>query len=292
MKHYNYNNSFNKSFQNLIKMEQKILNSYFQNIISIQDTIINNSLQTLTSSMTHMINNIAYHQLMENTNYLSSIVVDTLSSQINHLTDIVYKNLLNSNYTTLQTLQEIFINYNIKDLNLDAIDINENGSISYDGETFTDNDIDISSSELLIKASTGTMDYSDIKKHPRLAISLIIVFYILLNLVLPDLYTSAKQYIKDNFFSNKSNVSEDDYANFRIVIVDVLNVRRDHSTESDIIGKLYYLNIVRVIETYPYWLKIEYIDSKNNIQITGWISKKYTSDFSKETENLFNLDNN
>ena len=292
MQNYNYNDNLNKFLVTLNKIEQNLLNSYFQNIISMQSTVINQSLQELSSIITNIINNHAYHQLIENTNYLSSIVDDSLSSQIKHLTDIVYKNLLNSNYTTLQTLQKIFINYNIKDLNIDAVDINENGSISYRGETFTDNDIDKSTSELLIKASTGTMDYSDIKKHPKLAISLIIVFYILLNLVLPDLYTSAKQYIKDNFFSNKSNISEDDYANFRIVIADVLNVRRDHSTESDIIGKLYYLNIVRVIETSPYWLKIEYIDSKNNIQITGWISKKYTSDFSKETENLFNLNNN
>lgn len=292
MQNYNYNDNLNKFLVTLNKIEQNLLNSYFQNIISMQSTVINQSLQELSSIITNIINNHAYHQLIENTNYLSSIVDDSLSSQIKHLTDIVYKNLLNSNYTTLQTLQKIFINYNIKDLNIDAVDINENGSISYGGETFTDNDIDKSTSELLIKASTGTMDYSDIKKHPKLAISLIIVFYILLNLVLPDLYTSAKQYIKDNFFSNKSNISEDDYANFRIVIADVLNVRRDHSTESDIIGKLYYLNIVRVIETSPYWLKIEYIDSKNNIQITGWISKKYTSDFSKETENLFNLNNN
>lgn len=292
MKYYDYDNNLNKSLQNLIKMEQEILNTALKSIIPIQDTILNNSLKAFTSSMSYIINNSAYQQMLENTTYLSSIIVDNLSSQLKNLTDIVYKNLLNSNYTTLQTLQETIINSNIKDLNLDAIDINENGSISYEGETFTSADIDRSSTELLVKASTGTIDYSDIKKHPKLAISLIIVFYILFNLVLPDLYTSAKQYVKDTFFSNKPNITEDDYANFRIVIANVLNVRRNHSTESDIIGTLYYLNVVKVIETYPYWLKIEYIDSENNIQITGWISKKYTADFSKETENLFNFNNN
>lgn len=109
MKYYDYDNNLNKSLQNLIKMEQKILNTALKSIIPIQDTILNNSLKAITSSMSYIINNSAYQQMLENTTYLSSIIVDNLSSQLKNLTDIVYKNLLNSNYTTLQTLQETIL---------------------------------------------------------------------------------------------------------------------------------------------------------------------------------------
>jgi len=85
---------------------------------------------------------------------------------------------------------------------------------------------------------------------------------------------------------------ENDYNNFRIITTDVLNIRREHSTNSDIIGKLYYLNVVKVIDSYPYWLKVEYRDINNDIKITGWICTKYTADFSQETENLLKLNNN
>ena len=76
------------------------------------------------------------------------------------------------------------------------------------------------------------------------------------------------------------------------LISDTLNVRKQPSTSSDIIGKLYYLNVVKIIESKPYWLKVEYVDLENDVHLTGWISKKYAKDFSKETEKLLNIDNN
>ncbi len=157
---------------------------------------------------------------------------------------------------------------------------------------YTPEEVNSTTSELVLKASTGTMEFSDIKKHPIISVSLILIMYIIFNLIIPDIFSSAKQYIKENYFSNKVEVSENDYNNFRIITTDVLNIRREHSTNSDIIGKLYYLNVVKVIDSYPYWLKVEYRDINNDIKITGWICTKYTADFSQETENLLKLNNN
>ena len=54
----------------------------------------------------------------------------------------------------------------------------------------------------------------------------------------------------------------------------------------------YLENVIKIIDSKPYWLKVEYIDTENNVHLTGWISKKYTKDFSEETEKLLNINNN
>ena len=242
--------------------------------------------------MTSIVNSFEYQQLLATTSHLAEIVNKNISSQLATITNAVYNNILNYDFSVLKTLQSTICNSNISDLNIDSLNFDENGSIIYEDETYTPEEINDSTSELMLKASTGTIDFSDIKRHPKLSVSLLIIMYIIFNLVIPDIYSSVKQYIKDNYFNNNTEIAEKDYKNFRIITSNVLNVRRNPTTDSDIIGKLYYLNVVKVTDTCPYWLRIEYIDTANNIQITGWISKKYTADFSQESEKLFNLNNN
>lgn len=286
-------NSFHKYLEKIIKQQQKIADIVSKNTIVYEQSQLFTQIKSISQNLTLMTSSFEFQQLLaSSSSHLLDMINQNFSPALKSITSATYDSLLNCDLSTLKTLQNTIAKLNISNLNIDSLDVNTNDSITYEDETFTTEEINDSTSKLLIKASTGTIEFSDIQKHPILSVSLIIIMYIISSLVIPDLYSSAKLYIKENYFSNKSEITVEDYSNFRIITTDILNVRRNPSTNSDIVGKLYYLNVVKVTDTCPYWLKIEYIDSKNNIQITGWVSKKYTSDFSKETENLFNLDNN
>lgn len=285
-------NSFRNSLEKIIKQQQNIASIIAKNTIVYQQTQLSNYIKSITPTLTSLINNYEYQQLLANTSRLAKIINESLSPQLKAITSATYDNLLNCDFSALKTLQSAISSSKISDLNIDSIDFNENGSIMYENEAFTPEEINNSTSELMLKASTGTIDFSDIKEHPKLSVSLLIIMYIIFNLIIPDMYSSAKQYIKDNYFNTTTAISEEKYRDFRIITTDILNIRRKPSTDSDIIGKLYYLNVVKVTDSCPYWIKIEYIDTTNNIQISGWISKKYTADFSQESNKLFNLNNN
>lgn len=285
-------NSFHSSLEKLIKQQQKIADIVAKNTIFGQQTQLDNYIKSITPAFTSIINNSEYQQLLANTSRLAEIINENISPQLKSITNSVYTTLSNCDFSALKTLQTAITNLNITDLHIDSLEFDNNGDITYENKAFTSEEINNSASELMLKASTGTIDFSDVKKHPVLSVSLLIIMYIIFNLVIPDIYSSAKQYIKNNYFSNNAKITEKDYSNFRIITTEVLNVRRSPSIDSDITGKLYYLNVVKVTDTCPYWLKIEYTDTTNNIHLTGWISKRYTTDFSQETENLFNLNNN
>ncbi len=282
-------NSFHDFLEKIAKQQLQIANIVAQSAISIQQSQLNIYIKSITPALTSLINSLEYQQLLFSTSHLAEILNKTLSSQLKSITNVAYDNLLKCDFSALKSLQQSILNINITNLKIDSLNFTNSGNIIYENEEYTPEQVNSTTSELVLKASTGTMEFSDIKKHPVKAISLLIIIYIIFSLVIPEIFSSSIQYIKANYFSDKSTISESDYTNFRIVTADVLNVRRNHSTDSDIIGKLYCLNVVKVIETYPYWLKIEYKDVNNNIQITGWICKKFTMDFSHETENLLNL---
>lgn len=279
------NNSFHDSLEKIAKQHLQIVDAVAKYSISEQ-TQLTNYIKSITPALTAIINNSAYQELLASTSRISELIKENLSPQLKDITNATYDSLSKCDFSALKTLQGSLAGIDFSHLNVDAIDFTDNGSIVYESEAYTPDEVNSSISELVFKASTGTIEFSDVKKHPKLSISLIILMYVVFNLLVPYIFSSAMQYITENYFSNKAEIAENDYSNFRIITADVLNVRRNHSTDSDVIGNLYYLNVVKVIDTAPYWLKVEYKDVTNNIQITGWICTKYTADFSQETENL------
>lgn len=282
-------NSFHNSLEKIAKQHLQITDIIAKNSITNQQLQFINNIRAITPNLSSIINNSTYKQLYIKTSYLAEKLNKNFSPLLINITSSTYDKLLKCDFSTLKSLQDNISNINISDLSV--FDFTNTGNVIYENETYTSDEINNSISDFILKVSTGTMDYSDVKKYPKLSISFLIIMYIILTLIIPDIYSSAKQYIKENYFSNKSEVSANDYHNFQIITTDNLNVRRHPSTDSDIIGHLYYLNVVKVIDSCPYWLKIEYTDTSNNIQITGWISKKYTTDFSHETEKLFKSTN-
>jgi len=254
----------------------KKLNSAFNSLNQINYNALNEKLSSAFNSL----NQINYNALNEK---LISAFDKLNNSTLYSWVDNIYDHLDTNSYSTFtENIQNIAPAITLEDFEID------------DNTLINDSATHLSDS-FIAKLFTGTLSYDDIKNNKLAAFILIIAFWFVSSLssfILEDGYTYAKNYLKNNFLNEKEVITTEDYKNYRIVITDILNVRKQPSTNSDIMGKLHYLNVIKIIDSKPYWLKVEYIDTENNVHLTGWISKKYTKDFLEETEKLLNINNN
>ncbi len=275
------NEKLNSAFNSLNQINYNTLNKKLNSAFNSLNQINYNALNEKLSSDFNSLNQINYNVLNEK---LISAFNKLNNSTLYSWVDNIYDHLDTNSYSTFtENIQNIAPAITLEDFEID------------DNTLINDSATHLSNS-FIAKLFTGTLSYDDdIKNNKLAAFILIITFWFVLSLIsfiLEDGYTYAKNYLKNNFLNEKEVITAEDYKNYRIVITDILNVRKQPSTNSDIIGKLYYLNVIKIIDSKPYWLKVEYIDTENNVHLTGWISKKYTKDFSEETEKLLNINNN
>ena len=178
-------NSFYDSLEKLAKQNFAIADAVAKSSIIEQQTRLINNLKIITPAITSIINNSAYEQLLINTSRLAETINKNLSPHLINITNSTYDKLLNCDLSTLTALKKAIFDLNIPDLNINSIEFKENGNITYENETFTPEEINSNTSELVLKASTGTLDFSDIKEHPMMSITLLIIFYILFTLIIP-----------------------------------------------------------------------------------------------------------
>ena len=266
------NEKLNSAFNSLNQINYNALNEKLNSDFNSLNQINYNALNEKLSSAFNSLNQINYNVLNEK---LISAFDKLNNSTLYSWVDNIYDHLDTNSYSTFtENIQNIAPAITLEDFEID------------DNTLINDSATHLSDS-FIAKLFTGTLSYDDdIKNNKLAAFILIIVFWFvssLISFILEDGYTYAKNYFLNNFLNVKEVITAEDYKNYRIVITDILNVRKQPSTNSDIIGKLYYLNVIKIIDSKPYWLKVEYIDTENNVHLTGWISKKYTKDFSEET---------
>ncbi|MDF1875795.1 SH3 domain-containing protein [Sulfurimonas sp. SAG-AH-194-I05] len=63
--------------------------------------------------------------------------------------------------------------------------------------------------------------------------------------------------------------------NYRIVSVNTLNVRKNHSTKSKIIGYTFFGEVVEIIEKKRNWCLIKRYDSESETYVQGWVFTRY-----------------
>ena len=101
-----------------------------------------------------------------------------------------------------------------------------------------------------------------------------------------EIETTFNDYVENNQLEEKTKDEQQKLYTKSYVQVDAteLNVREKPSSESELIGKLYKYQCVRIIEKVPYWTKVEYINKKEEISIKGWVYSRYLLKFD---ENIF-----
>ena len=70
-------------------------------------------------------------------------------------------------------------------------------------------------------------------------------------------------------------VGSDFYKYYRFVSGQSLTVRSKNSTKSRCVGKLYFGNLVRIIQKKKNWSLVEYRDKEGSIIIQGWVFTRY-----------------
>ena len=67
--------------------------------------------------------------------------------------------------------------------------------------------------------------------------------------------------------------------NLRFVTTDVLNVRGRNYQKSDLIGKLYFGDVVRIVRKKKNWTLVKFEDKENELEIQGWVFSRYLKKF-------------
>ena len=66
---------------------------------------------------------------------------------------------------------------------------------------------------------------------------------------------------------------------FRYVKADVLCVRKNKSKSGQLIGYLYFGQVVEILEKRKNWSRIKWVDETGNMSIEGWVLTRYSSKF-------------
>jgi hypothetical protein len=286
------NNSISSLAEKMAAINYSVINNSISSLAEKTATInysaINNSISSLAEKMA----TINYSAINNSISSLAEKIATVNYSAIDNSITKLSETLISNSY--FSSLGDQLLNMPLDRLKFNSFVENfESISVNIDLENINYDDmpcekleeIKTSPVQLIEKIITGTLDYNDIKSnrllvYPLLFIRIIIAFAItyLLTKNLDQLIDNNKNESCVNTEINSSQYNNLDL-NLKIIITDKLNIRESPSTQSDIKGTLSNFDIVKVINQFPYWFEIEYIDLKYNETKTGWISKKYTADY-------------
>lgn len=261
---YNYSNS---GIDRMVEQMQQMMKPV---VDMINSTTYQSTIQLATKACIE--SNKIMQQYLQN-NVVENIIRPTLTlyqNQMSKIIEVIPKIMTDNLCHTLSAYKNI-----INEINLNNLIINDNGTIEYEGETFYEEDINKATKEL----STNSLVFKD-KKQSILQKIILFILSAYICGIIGQAGAETYTYLKDRFLGIYEDVqssnNEDNYFNEKCRIVDVpeLNVRKSYSKDSKIIGKLYYLQLVKELEKVPYWTKIEYIDTENDIRIIGWVSTR------------------
>jgi len=198
-------------------------------------------------------------------------------------------------------LERIFERCNITSENIkdEEVEIRDDGTVKYNDEIIS---INQDTEQIIERLNTIEKDIIDIngKISSKDKKIVIIVKWLLENFFMPllvallvipaqvkyEIKTTFNDYVENNQLEEKTKNEQQKLYTKSYVQVDAteLNVREKPSSESELIGKLYKYQCVRIIEKVPYWTKVEYINKKEEISIKGWVYSRYLLKFD---ENIF-----
>jgi len=301
-----YSNYFSKNREQLLEMS-KAVSSAVETYKAIYNEPIINASKEISSyfkANQEMISN-----LSRNFKEVYSEPLMQLSTQMNNFfeeNNIKIATLMQSvnNIIKIPSINDIY-----SDINFDKISIDNVGTIEYEGEIFEKEAIEESTKEIIEDInSKNFININTILK--KIIISFICCFVLLcfpqevlqwFMLALDEGfkgYISAKMvmYIIEIFKKKypKSANKDKTYFDTHCAMIDSekLKVRKQPDSKEQVIGYLYYSQLVHIIETKPYWAKIEYKDKENKISISGWVSTKGLKKFNTLTSQFEDIEEN
>lgn len=258
---YNFSNSgINKLIEQMQQISRPVVDM-------VNSTVFRTSMQSVIQQCS------IYNKMMQEyfiSDTFQKVLKPTIQSYIQQINNIRSQIIIPNIYNTILAYKDV-----VSEIDFNNLKINDNGTIEYEGETFYEEDIDKATKEIATSSSI-----SKVKKQSILQKIILFILSAYIWGIIGQAGAETYTYLKDRFLGIYEDVqssnNEDNYFNEKCRIVDVteLNVRESYSKDSKIIGKLYYLQLVKELEKVPYWTKIEYIDIENDIKIIGWVSTR------------------
>lgn len=245
----------------------KMYTPYLMNAINISS----NSIIKLIESMS------SYYFLNSTVNSMSKLYVEIINglnqSLLNSLSDTIigFSNAIGK----MNTDSLNFINSIIESFDFENVEMHDD-YFKYKNEKITVNDINITINNV------NSLSIKELKNEKRNSLIIGVIGWIVITIFSgfvskpgSDLYDLI---INNNSVNNKvSKSSDNELTNtleYKLVIKDKLDVKASPNSNAKNIGRLYYLNVVKTLETKPYWTKIEYVNKEEDISIKGWVATR------------------
>lgn len=301
-----YNNYFSENREQLLAMSKAI-----SSVVETYKTIYNEPIINASREISNyfQINQEVISNMVATFKEVYTEPVAKLTSQMNNFFE---ENNIQIN-TLMQNINNIIKIPSIKDIysdiNFDKISIDNAGTIEYEGAIFEKEAIEESTKEIIEDInSKNSININTILK--KIIISFLCCFVLIcfpqeilqwFMLALDEGfkgYIGAKMvmYIIEIFKKKypKSANKDKTYFDTHCAMIDSgkLKVRKQPDSKEQVIGYLYYSQLVHIIETKPYWAKIEYKDKENKISISGWVSTKGLKKFNTLTSQFEDIEEN
>ena len=274
---YNFSNS---GIDKLIEQMQQISRPV---VDMINSPAFKNSMQSAIQQSS------VYNEIMQEyfrSNTFENVIKPTIelySQQMKKIYDIIPTIATQNIYNTISTYGNI-----LREINLDNLKLNNNGTLEYEGDIFTEEDIEETSNEIVEEINTnGRIEFGSVLK--KLILCIICTFLIsflqsddlkyLFLLILggffnqpgADAYTFFKNKFKKVF--KKDSVTNDYFDNYSgLVQTDNLKLRKNPNKDAKILLELQFGSSIEIIEQLGSWIEINYcIDEANNTYISGWV---------------------
>lgn len=219
-------------------------------------------------------------------NTIENVIKPTLelyAQQMKKIYDIIPIIATQNLYSTMASYRNI-----LREINFDNLKLNDNGTLEYEGESFSENEIEVTSNEIVTEINTkGTVEVGNILKKILLCLigTLIISFlqaedlkYFFLMMYggfLSQPGADAYNFFKDKFIKvfKKDSITNDYFENYSgLVQIDNLKLRKKPNKDSKVIANLDFGSSIEIKNQLGSWLEINYcINEDNNTYISGWV---------------------
>ncbi|HGS5738735.1 SH3 domain-containing protein [Vibrio parahaemolyticus] len=183
--------------------------------------------------------------------------------------------------------------------NFNSIELNQDGSLSFEGSTVEIDTLNSCINEITIESETTNFTLSNFIKWfyslndgLKVIVAGLLLPYcmsIFANLTTPIYEDWWQEITTTDQRSAKREVTKEanklylptELNEFRFVIASVLHVRESGNRKSEIIGELYLGKTVKVISKLKRWTLVEYFDESSKEIKQGWVFSRYLEKFSK-----------
>ena len=207
-------------------------------------------------------------------NVVENIIEPTLSlyrEQMSRILEVIPTIMTDDLYNTLSVYKNI-----LNEINFNNLIINNNGTIEYEGDIFTEDEIEETSKEIVEEINTkGKIEIESLLISFLQADDLKYLFLMMFGGFLSQPGADAYSFFKDKFIRifKKESITNDYFDNYSgLVQIDNLKLRKNPNKNAKIITNLQFGSSIEIKEQLGSWIEINYcIDEDNNTYISGWV---------------------